>query len=429
MQAAVNLLLLFVFIFAPPVRILPFGPDKLIAAYALLALATWHRNNLSTLLVQWSVKWAFSSYLLLVVVSACIDIAMSHNFMASYQSILMLVEILPCALFFAIEFANRDPGANRFLKALVIIAIVQSVIALVLFIYPSYNQELKHSILRFEDTDTVVMLQYRAFGVTVFYTYGMPLFLGFVAAVVIHLSIIRRMWSILCLPVLLFAIAVNARIGFVPVVVYMCLAPIFLLTARNRLKFLLVAGLLAALVLSIWQIDIDDYRHSGYYWTLKWLKDGYQEVSGDGSGSTLNTLEEMIHIPPSSNWLFGTGTNLFDHPDATRKSDIGYVLQFYYGGIVYVLLLLSPLLYALMAGFRRTRDRPLRVLLISFIISVVIANAKGDFFTNNDAFRGMMVCAFVVLNSRDAVTGGRLRHTQESTFSRRTIRPRVPSHS
>jgi hypothetical protein len=425
MRNSIKLVLLFVFIFAPPVRILPFGPDKLIAVYSLLALATWHRDKFSTLLGQVNVKLAFSCYFLLVLVTACIDIVMSHNLIGSYQSTLMLIEILPCALFFTIEFATPDQGSNQFLKALVTIAIVQSAIALVLFIYPSYNQELKHSILRFEDTDTVVLLQHRAFGFTAFYTYGMPLFIGFVGAVVIHLSITRRMWFILCLPLLLFAIAVNARIGFLPIVVYLCLAPIFVLTARNRLKFLLIIGLLALMVLSIWQIDIEDYRHSNYYWTLKWLKDGYLEVMGGQENTTLNALGEMIQVPPPRNWLFGTGTNLFDHPDVTRASDIGYVLQFYYGGFVYVLLLWSPLLYTLMAGIRRTRDRSMRVLLVSFLISIVIVNVKGDFFDNNDAFRGMTVCAFVLLNSRDVVNGAGLRRKVESTFARRTLRPTV----
>ena len=78
------------------------------------------------------------------------------------------------------------------LKSLVILGAIQGLIVLFLFVFPDLNQLVKHVWLRFEETDTVVLLNYRCFGLTSFYTFGMPLFLGFLGSIDLHLSITHR---------------------------------------------------------------------------------------------------------------------------------------------------------------------------------------------------------------------------------------------
>ena len=354
------------------------------------------------------VKTVLFLYCLLLLLSLSIDVVLGDDYSATYQSVLMLFEILPCALFFSIHFMRQGNDSEPFLKAMVILGVVQSLIVVVLYLLPSYNYELKHSFLRFEEDDVIMLLAHRGFGLTCFYTYAMPIFIGFVCAIVIHLSITRKTIYLLALPLLLFTIAVNARIGFVPVVVYLCLSPILLAVKGKRVSFVIVSGAVAAMIIFIAQIDVEAYSQYNFYPTMKWLEEGFQEISGGKTETTLKTLEGMVHFPPAWNWVVGTGIHIFSNPKVSIHSDIGYILQFYYGGVAYLLLLVSPLLLMLIAGIRRAQDYSVRVLLTSFVLSIIIANYKGDFFTNNEAFKGMTICAFVMMGFKD-MAGGRNR--------------------
>jgi len=225
----------------------------------------------------------------------------------------------------------------------------------------------------------------------------MPLFLGLVCAITLHVSITYKKLYVAALPVLLFGIGVNARIGFVPVIVYLVLMPLVLFGTNKRLDLLIVSGIVLIAGLSIAQVDVNSLNGFDFYPTVKWLHEGYLEVTGEKTVTTLGILQTKIHFPPPSQWILGTGVNIFLQSRANFSSDIGYVLQFYYGGVVYLVSVAAPLLILLISAIARLRDFPTRVLFASFIISVLIANYKGDFFTNNEALKGLIICSFVMI--------------------------------
>jgi hypothetical protein len=93
----------------------------------------------------------------------------------------------------------------------------------------------------------------------------------------------------------------------------------------------------------------------------------------------------MVFLPDESFFtlIFGTGESVF--LSAKRNSDMGWVLQIYYGGFVLLLMIVFYMLYL----FRRT----IKVLHIKhwftlmFIFSLPILNTKGFFFASTPGCR------------------------------------------
>ena len=399
--------MLFFFIYSPPFRILPFGTDKIVAAYSLIALVTKYKRELALMLAIKAIRRAISMYYWLLLISLLIDLFLASDYTGSYLAFLMLFEVIPCSLYFAAVFVRRRGCIGDMMRLLVIVGVLQSLIALALFIFPSYGYEIKHSILRFEGEDITLRVSLRAFGLTTFFLYAMPIFLGLVAAIALHLAVTQRKIYFGAVPLLLFAIAVNAKIGFLPILAYVLLTPALWFLTRQKMG---AAVLMVAVVISwfsLAQLNIDVLNDFDFYPTIKWLHDGYLEVTGQKSVNTFTTLESMIHVPPASHWLLGTGSHIFlpSMSGTHLYSDIGYVLQFYYGGAVYLFALLTPLIVLLWSVIIRLRDNATRLLFISFIITVLIANYKGDFFTNNEAFKGLLVFSLVLIALLNKTSG------------------------
>ena len=187
-----------------------------------------------------------------------------------------------------------------------------------------------------------------------------------------------------------------------PIVVYLVFLPIQLIRLKNKTPAVLVSVIVALFVVYFSQFDVEAHWQSEFYPTMRWVEDGYRDLMGRKDETTIQTLGSMIHFPPPSNWITGTGVNIFNNPKSNVSSDIGYILQLYYGGCAYFCLLVFPLLILLSECIRTAKGISTQVLFVSIFASVLLANFKGDFFTNNDAFKGITLCALVFLNSRSA---------------------------
>ena len=93
------------------------------------------------------------------------------------------------------------------------------------------------------------------------------------------------------------------------------------------------------------------------------------------SSNVFVTLQDMILFPNSlEEWIFGTGQFIY------TKSDIGFILQLYYGGLFYLLLLLINYFITI-----KLIDN--KYLFVCSIIMLLIANYKGVYLEYNDGFK------------------------------------------
>ena len=138
---------------------------------------------------------------------------------------------------------------------------------------------------------------------------------------------------------------------------------------------------------------------SKYEKTIEWGTSFFIQTFGFVSGSksaqsanTYNTLlNKMIILPDTlMGWLFGTGNDLFAGTKGNPSiidighSDIGFIRQLYFGGLVYVGL--NVLLIAIMS-VKIYRLKKYGWFLFLFVFTVISANIKGYFVINQPAFR------------------------------------------
>ena len=116
--------------------------------------------------------------------------------------------------------------------------------------------------------------------------------------------------------------------------------------------------------------------------TLMWVQGFFEEGSSIASnrsveGTTASRLLFVDFILPDnlSDWIIGTGKNIFHNFQEGERSDIGFIRQLFYGGLIYLSLLLLFVYFVA----RRSRERVFKGFTALFLFTILVLNFKGNF--------------------------------------------------
>ena len=87
-------------------------------------------------------------------------------------------------------------------------------------------------------------------------------------------------------------------------------------------------------------------------------------------------------------FLFGTGQNIFGREG--DSSDIGYVINLYYGGLIFSLLLYLAYFILIMA-FYKGGSVVEKNISICLLVYLAIANVKGNVFIPSELINGIVL--------------------------------------
>lgn len=221
----------------------------------------------------------------------------------------------------------------------------------------------------------------RAFGIASGITYAYGLVNAFILAYSFNIGYYKKWYSILYCVLLLFATVINTRTSFIIEIIFIL---VFFLMSRTRNKIRLFA-LIGALGTVAYFFIIPMISGST---TGDWIIEGFLQTNDIilGTNTARNnvfyTLQDMIIFPSTlSDWLFGTGEFIY------YKSDIGFIIQIFYGGLFYLLLLL-------IAYYITIRQLDSKYMVVSAIIMLLIANYKGVYLEYND---GLKLITFIAM--------------------------------
>ena len=173
----------------------------------------------------------------------------------------------------------------------------------------------------------------------------------------------------------LYFILIIARSGIIPVVIAI---PMYLLFSRKIATFF-YSILSVFIIILLWQNVIVKYVPVE---TLLWVYEFFNEISEGDKGGTVEALQSMRVLPESTmEWILGTGIDAFDDYKG-KSTDIGYQLQLFYGGIIYLILLVN-LIFQLI----KTANKMIpKTYLITVVISLLLLNYKGELIANRMSF-------------------------------------------
>lgn len=374
------LVLLYIFIYNPSFSFLPVSPLELLLVPALLFIGLC--NNWAKLL--YTFKYELSAFALILIFNLLRELGSGGNIFFRANIFLLLQSIIfpYCIILLYSQLKNH----NNLLKDIIVVGSIASFITLLMIFVPSLADTVRYKLL--ETDDFTELVSFRSFGISDGLTFGYGIAQGIIFALAMYYS----KQNLKYLPLLIFlliSVLFNARIGLFPI----ALSLVYFLILEFNIKLLLIIlGVGTFVYLMIFCTDF----FSDYARTIEWAFDFFTQssdfVSGNAASSdsnTFNTLFSDMAILPHNlrEWIIGTGENVFVSP--TANSDIGYIIQLYYGGISYILL------FTLLIGGMMTRLRFLykknKWLIIILLVTLIVTNLKGLTISMIPSFRLIML--------------------------------------
>nr|WP_299034101.1 hypothetical protein [uncultured Tenacibaculum sp.] len=256
-------------------------------------------------------------------------------------------------------------------------SVIAALFSLILVLFPSIDAVYKSMQLDQVNIYENMEQRHRSFGVSENLTFTYSFILGFFASYTLTI-LSKNKWLIIPFMLLLLGVLYNARIGLVPIIFTI----IFLIIKGNFKNFIYLFVLTIVLFFSITYFNpaIIDKIFFNKNWVFHFFYDLSDSLFGTSYSdvSTLKTLTGRFIILPETlfSWIFGTGEFLFTK--SGMNSDVGYIIQLYYGG----LLLFIPLMILNLVFFKRLikRNGFTHWFTFIFIFSVLILNFKGFIF-------------------------------------------------
>ncbi|MBA7533928.1 hypothetical protein ES705_26174 [subsurface metagenome] len=399
--------LMFFYIYSPPINI-PLMPIRIVALISYIVLLLCYKkevNNLFTLKITYNTIFIFFGALLL---SFFIDLFSAGMFRYSYDLLLFLIEVFPISVFLSIfALKTLNMSLDDFYTSIIVVGMLQALVVFIMIIYPDLRLYTFETLLRYgEESKIIALLGERSYGFADGYLYSFPVFQGIVLMLIILFIIKKSYLYILSIPFILISIVVNARIGLVaiPVIffvgIFLNFFKIKLISVGKFAVILIVFIVLTNFLLSfLLNINVDFINIKGIYeWNYAAIEDVTNFLQGKGSGTTIGELQRMVYIPSGLSLLFGEGMYIFSNPAYPLSSDVGYVINLYYGGIIYSLLVYGGVLMIFYKALQYNKDWMHAILLVSIVVLLFIVQIKGNIFSVSEAFKGsMLICIFTIM--------------------------------
>lgn len=391
---AIVIIALFFYIYSPPIHGIPIGLDKLIAL-SLIVFWKKSRTSISKGLRQYK---AFVALLLgSIVIAALHDIGGSHSFLdtRTYNLVSILLEMVPAAFIFSEILAVGSERTNDFfIKTLIGIGLVQSIICAIMYASPVVRSLVLEKLLRlgiYEDPRNLYEL--RGYGMSSGYFFSFPLLQSLIAAACIGKATKNPVYLII-LGILILPIYLNARIGYIVFPCYLVAIVITLVFTRRPFEQIgqragymikILAVVFFAVICSVLFIAKQDTKLS------EWNQSALNEFTDPGEQGDLSSLATMIVFPQGAGMFFGNGIYCFDNPRAELQSDIGYINDLMFGGLLFVFFAYGAFAVIMHAAYQGAGDFLNRTFVLACIFVAVVGNMKGILISGEPFLRGFVI--------------------------------------
>ncbi|MEM8719522.1 MAG: hypothetical protein AAGE84_09465 [Cyanobacteria bacterium P01_G01_bin.39] len=417
------LILLFIYIYAPPFNFLPLGINKLIAPIAVVGLLFWFKSATLKVLQQKHVFMAICLMIVTTIYAFIIDTSTIYpNDLAfsqtnTFSQAMVLVEVLPLTLFFSIYGIRKLKFTlANLLSSLVIIATIQSLIAIIMLLLPNLRMFVLTTVLNYDPSDSKIfrpdLFAFRSFGFSQDILFSLSIVQGIAVAAILCLCLYnftKYKYSLLLIVPLLLSIALNARVGFVPIILFTVITLLFNLF---RLRIYLIAKFISFSVISslIIYLTISNFAFSSELDLEKnigWVTEVFIHSKNFAQGEDSNTgnfgtiQNRFLHLPDSeAARIFGEGRYVFNNKRSTIKSDTGYVRRIYFGGYMYSILAYGALIYLFVASQGKTQLDAFKPLFYTLLFTALLSHFKGDIFLPIPGFRVIFLIFLFTVSER-----------------------------
>ena len=406
LKKSLFIVLLFIYVYGPPFAIFPFSADKLI--HLLFVFSLFFYSDIYIKLFRYPIV----SLTIVMQIIICVYTLILYMFTPTQynyilHNFLLLTEVLVSSLFFVVlylEWFHKKKSAplDFFLLGIIIITVAQGLISLIGMLDPKFNKYINNILLFYQKTYNFG-INYRGFGMSDDYFFTMPVVQGMGIVCCLYFAYQKKYFYIFLVPLLLLSISFNARIGFTPVVIFMLASVVFFFKKSDiKIRTILIFFAVTVAVVLLFNPDIFwksklnqgvSFGYSFFDVTAKFIFSNKNDETANYS-----VLRDMVFFPENSQLLFGTGESIFYNTH--KNSDIGYINQLFYGGILYLLLQFTVLFIAFYHTYKSLNDNPenlkVKVFTVVTFLTFLICNIKGYFFLVKPGLRLVFLIFFIV---------------------------------
>lgn len=287
-------------------------------------------------------------------------------------------------LFFYYAQKKGFCNEKNIIKAILIVGSIAAVLSMLCFFFPAINQYVKGQMIIYEESDILNTETYRGFGIAAYLTSNYGYIQGFIAALGCWYLKDNR-WFLLFIPIIVFSALINARTG----VLLSILGISLFLFSTSKSKYSILIGCISLFLFFNFKTILTSIGGINER-TVDWIFSFGDEISNafeSGSvmgSSTADTLLGRMWIMPDNllQWIFGRGFSLFRGGKGVGNSDVGWILQLNYGGLIYVSMLYSAIIIMIKKLYR-SRNKSYMYL---FIMTFMVINTKTSIYPHDTVF-------------------------------------------
>lgn len=277
---------------------------------------------------------------------------------------------------------------DKLIEFLIRLGLIQVTFVILSVLIPEFREWTLSSA---RDTDLVSISNdfgaIRSFGLSGNYTSGLPMLMGVLSLFSLYLLINEnkikyKLYYGSTLLLFLFTVALNARVGFLPLIVFLFLYPLsFFGNLKNIVTFLGMIFLCLISYFFLW----DTILSNKYFERIKM---GYEEIEklfeGEKTGN-IEVLSEMFFIPSDFNSFFwGEGVDVFG--GFKLSSDIGFVRDLYMLGFLYIALFFLAFYFLMKPYLFYSKNKFGSVFIIIMIFSLFLYYWKGMIYSSTEIY-------------------------------------------
>lgn len=386
----------FVYLYTPPLTIFPLQIDILIYGVMALLVIGLKDEVLGFVRVP-GLKRSYSCIILLLLYSVLLMIAAHDNNVEIMDLnvvhiIRILIEVIIFPYILVKVFIEKGVYREQIVKYLLCLAIFQAYTSVLMIFVPPFKDFVTTFIITFSESNKLsaeTLLTERVFGIGSEYLFGLPIFQAMMACV--YISVTKKnlffFFNLICLICSAIFCARTSLFVFACYFLYYY--------SKNFKKNLIIS------VITMGIIGVGVYMAYNYLMSIEGIvaiEHFNRAFNGEYQGYD-SLLDSMLFFPEDFiTWVFGNGTYAFF---AKKASDLGYVNDLFYGGLLY----LSLEFFSLYFLYKKAKKADyLQNILPLLFISLIILHYKGSVYREHDFMKGIMIMYYAVFLAKSKVT-------------------------
>lgn len=302
--------------------------------------------------------------------------------------IMFVVDFLPFSIFLTDYFKKHHLVFDDLVAVLLFVALLQGITAMASFISPEIHMYFINTIVRNGGLELYYSLSaYRMYGLSTGLNFITPCLQGFFAVVALLYALNHSKIYILSAVILLFSSIINARASMMVMAAGFVLL-ILMSGLKRKQKFWVLTG--SASVVGIATLVLLPYIRENINQTFLFIVAGFNQLTDfllsgkrDTGYFAYITSAQHYRLPDDFlNVLFGKGSFVMSQNSFGYQSDVGFINDIWFGGVVYIAIYYTGIFIRLLL-LRKSKEKNISFMALFLIVCFLMLNFKGMVFSLN----------------------------------------------